>query len=47
MRIKSYFHINGFALSLALKQRLGTTQKWPNTELARAKRVALVNKFLI
>ena len=28
MRIKEHFHINGFALSLALKQRLGATQKW-------------------
>ena len=24
----NYFHINGLALSLALKQRLGATQKW-------------------
>ena len=30
MRIKEHFHINGFALSLALKQRLGATQKWPH-----------------
>ena len=30
MRIKNHFHINGFAFSLALKQRLGTTRKWPN-----------------
>ena len=29
MRIESYFHINSFALSLALKQRIGTTRKWP------------------
>ena len=29
MRIKSSFHINNFALSLALKERLRTTQKWP------------------
>ena len=29
MRIKEHFHINGFGLSLALKQRLGATQKWP------------------
>ena len=28
MRIKTHFHINGFALSLALKQRLGGTRKW-------------------
>ena len=28
MRITNQFHINGFALSLALKQRLATTQKW-------------------
>ena len=25
----NHFHINGLALSLALKQRLGATQKWP------------------
>ena len=29
MRIKSSFHINNFALSLALKERRRTTQKWP------------------
>ena len=29
IRIKNHFHINGFALSLALKQRLGATRKWP------------------
>ena len=29
MRIKIHFHIIGFALSLASKQRLGATQKWP------------------
>ena len=29
MRIKNDFHINSFALSLALKQRLGATWKWP------------------
>ena len=23
------FHVNGFALSLALKQRLGATRNWP------------------
>ena len=28
MRIKNNFHISGFALSLASKQRLGTTRKW-------------------
>ena len=26
---KSFFYINSFALSLALKQRLGATRKWP------------------
>ena len=26
---KNDFHLNGFALSLALKQRLKTTRKWP------------------
>ena len=29
MRIKNHFHINGFGLSLALKQRLERTRKWP------------------
>ena len=30
MRItSSNFHVNGFTISLALKQRLGATQKWP------------------
>ena len=30
MRIlNNHFHINGFALSIALKQRLGPTRKWP------------------
>ena len=37
IRIKKHFHINGFALSLALKQRLGATRKWP---------VALLSLFL-
>ena len=27
---KNHFHNNGFARSLALKQRLGATRKWPN-----------------
>ena len=27
--IKNHFHINGFALSLALKVRLFGTRKWP------------------
>ena len=29
MRIKYHFHVSSFALSLALKQRLGATRKWP------------------
>ena len=29
MRIGNHFCISGFALSLVLKQRLGTTRKWP------------------
>ena len=28
MRMKNHFHINDYALSLALIQRLGTTRKW-------------------
>ena len=27
--MKNHFHINDYARSLALKQRLGTTRKWP------------------
>ena len=30
MRIKNHFRINGFAHSLALKQRIETIRKWPN-----------------
>ena len=33
MRMKNHFHINGFALSLALKVRLFGTRKWPIEEL--------------
>ena len=29
MTIKSHFYINGFALSLTFKERLGATWKWP------------------
>ena len=29
MIIKTHFHINGFVLSLSLKQRLEVTRKWP------------------
>ena len=29
MIIGNHFYISGFALSLVLKQRLGTTRKWP------------------
>ena len=28
MRLENHFHINGFTLSLALKQRLEATGKW-------------------
>ena len=28
MTIKSHFYTNGFAISLALKERLGATWKW-------------------
>ena len=31
MRIKKYFYVSGFVLSLALKQRLGATRKWPKS----------------
>ena len=30
-RIKKYFYVNGFVLSLALKQRIGATRKWPKS----------------
>ena len=29
MKIKNHFHINSLALSLAFKQNLGATRKWP------------------
>ena len=29
MRTKNHFHVNGFKLSLTLKQRLGAIPKWP------------------
>ena len=29
MKMKNRFYINRFALSLALKQRLSATRKWP------------------
>ena len=29
MRTGNHFYISSFALSLVLKQRLGTTRKWP------------------
>ena len=29
MKIKNHFHVNGFALSLALKVRFFGTRKWP------------------
>ena len=31
MTIKNNFHINGFALSLTLEQRLEATRQWPFT----------------
>ena len=31
MRIKKYFYVSGFVLSLALKQRLKATRKWPKS----------------
>ena len=35
MRIKNYFHINGFAFSFAWKKRLGLTRKWPPTKTSK------------
>ena len=35
MRIENHVDVNGFALSLALKQRLEVTQKWPIIVLLR------------
>ena len=29
VEIKNHFHMNGFALSLALKQKIGATLRWP------------------
>ena len=33
MRIKNHFHVNGFAVSLGLKQRLEATRKLPIHDL--------------
>ena len=35
MRIKIKIPINGFALSLALKQRLSATRRWPEPKNMR------------
>ena len=35
--IKNHFHINGFALSLALKVRFFGTRKWPIVDTIRQK----------
>ena len=50
VRIKNYFYINSFALSLALRQRLGANRKWPiqlqapvSVAKARKKTVSLIN----
>ena len=32
---KNHFHINGFALSLALKQKIGETLRWPIQHMER------------
>ena len=32
---KNHFHINGFALSLALKQKIGETLRWPIQQMER------------
>ena len=45
MRIENDFHINGCALSLALKQRLGPTRKWPKTDFT-ALNYILINYLL-
>ena len=44
MRIKKHFPINGFALGLALKQRLGTTWKWPIVIGLKLARIFLTNQ---
>ena len=36
MRIKTHFHINGFAFRLALEKRLGSTRKWSIANIASA-----------
>ena len=38
----SYFHINSVTLSLALKQRLGATRKWPMFSFVRLGDMALL-----
>ena len=32
---KNHFHINGFALSFALKQKIGETLRWPIQHMER------------
>ena len=41
MRIKKCFYVSGFVLSLALKQRLKATRKWPKTKQLHNKGVQL------
>ena len=43
MRIKNHFHIYGFAITLALKQRLGTTRKGSTDALFGAHSIPVIN----
>ena len=45
MTIKNHFHINGFALNLALKVRLFGTRKWPIVKGVMISCKQVVNKF--
>ena len=45
MIIKSHFHNKGFALGLILKQRLGTSRKWPIKPNLRHFKIILEKKY--
>ena len=46
LRIKNHFHMNSFALSLALKQRLGVTRKWSIDERMKSSISQLTDQHL-
>ena len=44
MRVKIHFHINGFALTLALTQNPKVTRKWLDLSLSLAANLLLVDR---